>query len=139
AVDLKNLLIEIHDYLKNIKQQVERGLPSEDKEVIDKVVSMIPNFVYYADYGNLDSEIYLPHVINNMKRSDLGEKERAKVRTLKVLFDFVKLDPSEILQLGQENTNNPDSDRIKLEAENKKRREILLQSASTKLTHDFKK
>lgn len=139
AVDLKNLLIEIHDYFNKIKQQVERGLPSEDKEVIDMVVSKIPNFVYYADYGNLDSEIYLPHVISNMERTDLGEKERAKVRTLKVLFNFVKLDPKEILELGQENTKSPDSDRIKLEAENKKRREILLQSASTKLTQDFKK
>jgi hypothetical protein len=99
---------------------------------------MIPNFVYYADYGNLDSEIYLPHVINNLERPDLGEKERAKVRTLKVLFDFVKLDPKEILQLGQENINSPDPERIKLESENKKKREILLQSASTKLTRDFK-
>lgn len=138
AADLSSLLNNVLDYIDSLLTQVERKPPADDKTIVDLVISMIPNFVYYADYGNLDSEIYLPHVINNLERPDLGEKERAKVRTLKVLFDFVKLDPKEILQLGQENINSPDPQRIKLESENKKKREILLQSASTKLTRDFK-
>lgn len=112
-------------------------------EVFDEVFKLIPKFVYYSDYGNLDAEIYLPHVIQNLERTDLGEKERAKVRSLKVLFDFVKLKPNEILELGQEqrfnaHQQNPTNQQVELERENKKRREILLQSASNKLTQDFK-
>ncbi|MCY7359443.1 MAG: hypothetical protein LH609_18705 [Rudanella sp.] len=66
------------------------------------ILSDIPKFIYYSDYGNLDSEIYLPYVIRNLGRDDLGEKERAKMRSLRVLFDFVRLKPDEILELGQE-------------------------------------
>ncbi len=63
------------------------------------VVDNMPSFVYYFNYGNLDSEIYLPHVIENMERPDLGGHEEAKARTLKVLFEFVKLKPAEIWEL----------------------------------------
>ena len=38
----------------------------------------MPKFVYYSNYGNLDSEIYLPYVIKDMSRSDLGVKGQAK-------------------------------------------------------------
>lgn len=122
------------------------------EEVQALILESMPKFVYYSDYGNLDSEIYLPHVIENFKRNDLGERERAKSRSLKVLFDFVKLKPTEILELGQEtptiinhnqynqpiNTTSPSTETIAEESEKKKKREILLQSASTKLTDDFK-
>ncbi|MCO6489393.1 MAG: AAA family ATPase [Phaeodactylibacter sp.] len=112
-------------------------------EVRELIVEAMPNFVYYSDYGNLDSEIYLPHVIENFGRKDLGERERAKSRSLKVLFEFVKLKPKEILELGRETFLNPNQGRpnetqIAQEREQKKRREILLQSASNKLTEDFK-
>ena len=50
----------------------------------------------------MDSEIYLPYVIQNMSREGLGAKEAAKARTLRVLFEFVRLSPQEILELGQE-------------------------------------
>jgi len=112
-------------------------------EVHELVVGAMPNFVYYSDYGNLDSEIYLPHVIENFGRKDLGERERAKSRSLKVLFEFVKLKPQEILELGREtyshpNHGRPNETQIAQEREQKKKREILLQSASNKLTEDFK-
>jgi len=104
----------------------------------------MPAFVYYTNYGNLDSEIYLPHVIENMEREDLGAKEQAKVRTLKVLFEFVGLQPDEILELGLDfrppagKDREPTEDEIAVIAEKKKKRSILLQSASTKLTQEFR-
>lgn len=128
-------------------------------ECTDIIKDNLPTFVYYSDYGNLDSEIYLPHVIDNFNRTDLGEKERAKARSLKVLFEFVKLSPEQILELGKEalpirviehTTDHygrktktgehieeaKDKD-IEEESRNKKERGILLQSASTTLTQDF--
>ena len=111
--------------------------PSDDTEVFSIIKDNIPKFVYYSNYGNLDSEIYLPHVIDNMNRNDLPNAMEAKTRTLKVLFEYVKLDPNEILQMGVEEVN-PTEDIIKQKAEKKKERDILLQSASAKLTRDFK-
>jgi predicted ATP-dependent endonuclease of OLD family len=110
----------------------------------------LPQFVYFSDYGNLDSEIYLPHVIDNAQRKDLGERERAKARSLKVLFDYVKLKPKEILELGQEAptqkfnhynqvvANQPTTEEIEADRAKKKKREILLTSASSQLTQAFR-
>ena len=120
------------------------------------ILSEIPKFIYYSDYGNLDSEIYLPYIIRNFDRDDLGEKERAKLRSLRVLFDFVRLRPEEILELGRESGltkviakdsygrtestgyEEVGNEVIEHERANKKRREILLQSASLRLTNDFR-
>ena len=106
----------------------------------------MPSFVYYSNYGNLDSEIYLPHVIENLERDDLGGREEAKARTLKVLFDFVRLKPQEILELGQDlpgpvpgyAQKEPTDEEIEAVAAKKKEREILLQSASADLSEKFR-
>ncbi|MFN7003327.1 MAG: ATP-dependent nuclease, partial [Roseinatronobacter sp.] len=76
--------------------------PASRDDIRRAVIERLPRFVYYSNYGNLDSEIYLPHVVENMKRPDLGAKESAKARTLRVLFDFVGVQAQEILQLGRD-------------------------------------
>ncbi len=115
--------------------------PNESEAAIDAVLESMPYFVYYSNYGNLDSEIYLPHVVDNLKRDDLGQKEMAKARTLKVLFEFVKLEPEEILELGKDTHQagtTPTPEQIEATAERKKERELLLMSASTELTKKFR-
>ncbi|WP_310568606.1 AAA family ATPase [Gemmatimonas sp.] len=115
--------------------------PGQDQAVRTLMVDEMPTFVYYSNYGNLDSEIYLPHVIENMKREGLGSKETAKTRTLKVLFDFVGLKPQEILDLGREprvNGREPTPQELHTITEQKRERSVLLQSAGTKLTREFK-
>ena len=113
------------------------------QEARDLVLRELPSFVYYSNYGNLDSEIYLPHVIQNLKRTDLTGHAEAKARTLKVLFEFVGLDPQEVHQLGQDfnvraQNRQPTDQEIQEIAEKKKEREILLQSASAELTETFR-
>jgi energy-coupling factor transporter ATP-binding protein EcfA2 len=129
--------------LDAIDDELGAELPNEIQEAIDLAWSDVPAFVYYTNYGNLDSEIYLPHVIQNMARNDLGAREQAKVRTLKVLFEFVGLKPEEILELGIDfkrppSGREPTEEEIAAIAEKKKERSILLQSASTKLTQEFR-
>ena len=123
-------------------QEVSHNHPREVKEARQLVLEKMPTFVYYSNYGNLDSEIYLPYVIKDLKREDLGAKERAKARTLKVLFEFVKLRPEEILELGQEIKPVQGQEltvtQIEEMAERKKERSILLQSASADLTQKFR-
>ena len=116
-------------------------IPSAVTGMKEAVVAALPKFVYYSNYGNLDSEIYLPHVVQNLSRSDLGAKETAKARTLRVLFKFVKLKPTEILALGQDHkdpSRQPTEPEIAVIAEKKRERSILLQSAGTDLTAKFK-
>lgn len=122
----------------------EKEIDEQDKhiEVIDdkeKILKIIPKFVYYASYANLNSELYLPNIINNLGRyNDLPEKEKNKAKTLKVLFDYVKLSPDEILNLGKESINSKTVTDIENETNNKRKREIMLSSASARFTRDFK-
>lgn len=146
----------LHSYLDKSITAFDDGGISFPEEFNDEVYQTLPKFVYYSDYGNIDSEIYLPHVIENFERDDLGQREKAKSRSLKVLFEFVNLAPKQILELGKEalpikiitkdyngriqNTSIQDAEDEDIQAVStkKKEREILLHSASTKLTSDFK-
>lgn len=126
------------------------------QEISSKVLKVIPKFVYYSDYGNLDSEIFLPRVIEDFERDDLSESARAKARTLNVLFKYVKLSPKEIFELGNDqkvivktlNYNNAEissveqkltDEEIREWADKKRERGILLRSAATQLTQSFRK
>lgn len=128
---------------------------STTEEIRQKILKSLPKFVYYSDYGNLDSEIFLPRVIEDFERTDLTESARAKARTLDVLFKYVKLSPQEIFELGNDkkviikkmdNYNRVVSteeeelseDEIREWADKKRERGILLRSAATELTKSFK-
>lgn len=127
----------LEEYVKNARKPAPTSVEAARQLVLDNLLS----FVYYSNYGNLDSEIYLPHVIENMNRDNLGSKEAAKTRTLRVLFDFVNLSPEEILDLGRETSppnRQPTAAEIQASAEKRKEREILLQSASSMLTERFR-
>ena len=73
----------------------------------------------------------------------LGSKEEAKARTLKVLFEFVGLEAEEILELGKDlkaplpGKELPEEE-IQKVSDRKLERSILLQSAGTKLTKEFR-
>lgn len=130
------LLAEIEAEAKRL----ELPDPGSVDGVLELVTKSLPRFVYYSNYGNLDSEIYLPHVVENMKRENLGAREAAKARTLRVLFSFVRLEPDQILELGRDIQNDEKGSeaRIAEVAENKRRRTIMLNSAGTDLTKKFK-
>ena len=137
--------------VKKLVRQVETRIkdakgpePGDEEDVVNTVVKVLPRFVYYSNYGNLDSEIYLPHVVENLSRDDLGTKEAAKARTLHVMFNFVRLKPNEILELGKDfqdvyrQNRQPTPEQIEKIAEQKKTRSILLQSAGAELTKKFR-
>ena len=124
--------------LTAIRDRLEVGHPDASTDAATLVTKALPKFVYYSNYGNLDSEIYLPHVIENLNRKDLGSKEQAKARTLRVLFKFVGLKPEEIRDLGKEG-GTKEQNQIEAIAEKKTERTILLDSASARLTEGFKR
>lgn len=125
--------------------------PSDSEDVRKLMIREMPSFVYYSNYGNLDAQIYLPHAIKwlNGEKVD-GIDNEAKVRTLRVLFDFVKLNPQEILEMGKDpirivedsygrtKEKKPTEEEIAVATEQKAARAILLNSASSDLTRKFK-
>jgi energy-coupling factor transporter ATP-binding protein EcfA2 len=133
-------------YVDELIERATQQHPNQYADARKLVQDALPKFVYYSSYGNLNSEIYLPHVIDNMQRlarhEKLGLTETAKARTLKVLFEFVKLTPQDILQLGKPAAHNPNQAptqaQIDQAAERTREREILLTAASTDLTAKFR-
>lgn len=142
----------VEDDTENGESSKEEILPYEDEDLEDAIKLQLPKFVYYSNYGNLSSKIYLPNVIKwlNGGTVDGVDVNEEQVRTLRVLFDFVKLDPKEILELGTDpkemarirngnhGTTQPTSADIKKAEDDKEERSILLQSASGDLTKRFK-
>lgn len=152
----KNPTLEA-DYTEEIVEhtEAEKEKPqTKSKKLQDlaqSVLTELPKFVYYSNYGNLSSKIYLPFVVKWLNGEtvtgvDVNEEQ---VRTLRVLFDFVNLDPDEILELGIDpkdiaalrngNRNTqPNEKEIKQAEDDKEKRSLLLQSASVELTKKFK-
>lgn len=115
------------------------------------ILGEMPKFVYYSNYGNLSTRIYLPNVIKwlNNERVDGIDMNEDQVRTLRVLFEFVGLNPKEILELGQDpkvvamqrtgyRSSMPTVEEIEKAQNDKEERSILLQSASNRLSNQFK-
>lgn len=116
---------------------------SANETCIKEIIDEIPKFVYYSNYGNLSSKIYLPHAIKWLNGQTVTgiETNEEQVRTLRVLFEFVNLNPKEIYQLGMDPkgpNGNLTKEQIQKAASDKEERSILLQSASVDLTRRFK-
>lgn len=110
----------------------------------DVVQKLMPNFIYYSNYGNLASRIYLPNVIKSLdgKKVEGAAETEEQLRTIRVLFDFVNLKPREIFELGKETTEtnqhqSVSKDTIMAKSAEKEKRLLLLQSAAAKLTEKF--
>ena len=137
-----NFYIHISD--EKCEEKTENIQEFIGNKLFDEICERIPKFVYYSEYGNLDSDLYLPRVKEDLDRIDsLGGKERMKARTLKILFGHLNLNPDEILSLGQENKPNNDPKQktagaIEKESRNKQERFAKIESAATYLSSQFK-
>ena len=133
----KRKLSALIDDLKTIIILSNEPSLSSNTELTKKIAELMPKYVYYSNYGNLDSRIFLPRVIEdrNRNRNDLTEKEKAQIRTIETLFNYVGLSPEEILELGKEKIQNEKE--VERTGQNKAEREILLESASTLFSIGF--
>ena len=149
---------EIYPLIQDVKNKIKAAFsalnpvnPTDNEDARKLMIAEMPSFVYYSNYGNLDAQIYLPHAIKWLNDEEVvGIDNSAKVRTLRVLFDFVKLNPEEVLELGKdprrivedrygnEVEKTPTDGEIAEAAEQKAARAILLNSASSDLTRKFK-
>lgn len=139
------------EFLLNEEETEEIDSTSNQEKAKKIILDEIPCFVYYSNYGNLSSKIYLPHAITWLGGGTVPgiEANQEQVRTLKVLFEFVNLKPKEILDLGKDpkvmamernrySSSVPSKQEIAKAERDKEERSILLQSASVDLTKKFK-
>jgi hypothetical protein len=85
----------------------------------------LPTFIYFDNYGQLETRIHLPTYLAKKDSSD------AKIRTQTALFEWSNLDPQEILELGRPRTQDDADDQVHRRHE---KRRALLDSASFGLT-----
>jgi predicted ATP-dependent endonuclease of OLD family len=114
-----------------------RPLPQRLKE---EIKPQLPVFIYFENYGILDSAVYLPRFIEEANQNPNG----ARVRTINAMFKHVRLSAQEIADLGKEEAtdakraNQPVTDEmIRRDQERKELRSVKLNSASLDITKRF--
>ena len=88
----------------------------------------LPAFIYYDDYGRLETLIHLPSFIAGQPNSD------ARTRAQSALFELTGLEPKEIVALGRPKAEDETDQQVQRRLEE---RRALLRSASLSLTGDW--
>lgn len=112
--------------LDELLAQAKRGDPSTKAR--KWVTDNMPAFIYFDDYGQLETRIHLPEYIRRRSAAD------EKTRTQTALFEKSIIDPQEILQLGGVRDQNESDEQVQ---RRKDKRRALLDSASFGLTGEW--
>ena len=114
--------------------------PSPIDQAKKLIEDHLPVFIYFENYGILDSAIYLPRFIEDLQRTP----NDARVRTINAMFKHVGLSAEEIADLGQEQAQQaraqnqqPSEEIIAQDQQRKEARAIKLNSASLDITKRF--
>jgi hypothetical protein len=108
--------------------------------VIEEIKKHLPVFIYFENYGVLDSAIYLPRLIEDLQRTPT----EPNVRTIDAMFKHVQLTAAEIAELGRSQLQEKrikgeeqTPEMIRLDQEKMELRSIKLNSASNDITTRF--
>jgi len=116
-----------------------KKIPASE-QIAELMKAKLPVFIYFEDYGVLDSAIYLPNFIR-----DLGSTpDDPRIRTINAMFKHVRLSAKEIADLGKERAQQaqiqkqqPTAEMIAQDQQQKEARAIKLNSASLDITNRF--
>jgi len=118
----------------------ESGKPAARDRIGELVETHLPVFVYFENYGILDSAIYLPRFLEDLKR----DPENPRTRTVNAMFRHVGLTAQEVAELGHEKAaqmrkegEKPSEETIAQDQERKEARAIKLNSASIDISRRF--
>ena len=106
----------------------------------EAIEGALPVFIYFENYGILDSAVYLPRFLEDLQRSP----NEARIRTVNAMFKHVGLDAADIAELGREEAaearqagKNVTSTIIKRDQNRKELRAVKASSASLDITRRF--
>lgn len=119
--------------LEAIMPVLEAAVKGSVVDRIDALVEEnIPVLIYFDNYGILDSAIWLPRFIEDLKQKPTD----THIRTINAMFKYVGLDPNEITKLGQQNSQ-PTLEQLAVDQGSKEERAIRLNSASNDISLRF--
>jgi len=109
-------------------------------QVTEIIKKSLPVFIYFENYGILDSAIYLPRFLEDFARDPTSPR----IRTVNAMFKHVQLTAQGIADLGQEQAapirqagQKPGDEVIAKDQERKEERAIKLNSASIDISKRF--
>jgi energy-coupling factor transporter ATP-binding protein EcfA2 len=118
----------------------EAQKPNPANQVKKLIETRLPVFIYFENYGVLDSAIYLPRFLEDLQQ----KPNDPPIRTVNAMFKHVGLTAQEITDLGREQAQQaraekkqPTAEMIAQDQEKKEARAIKLNSASLDITQRF--
>ncbi|MHB1128120.1 MAG: ATP-dependent nuclease [Bacillota bacterium] len=131
---VEKLLSEINPVLSEAKK------PPDMEVVAEFIKDRLPVFIYFENYGILDSAIYLPRFLEDLNKAP----NDPHTRTINAMFKHVSLTAQEITDLGRELTQqqrsqsvHPTPEAIAQDQQRKEARAIKLNSASLDISERF--
>ena len=135
SADLVEVLLEKVEELRG-RANTKTVLEQLNEAIEDE----LPVFIYFEDYGILDSAVYLPRFLEDLST----DPEDPRIRTIDAMFKHVQLTAAEVADLGQEKTAAAQSagqtvteDTIQSDQERKELRSVKLNSASLDISNKF--
>ena len=131
SADLVEALQQAVDELRDAAE----GLPLP-QQLDEAVEAELPVFIYFENYGILDSAVYLPRLLEDLASGP----EEPRVRTINAMFKHVNLPAQEIADLGREEVDEAGvAEAIARDQERKELRNVKLNSASNTISRKFSK
>ena len=118
---------------RSLQTLIERQERYERIEEAEELIERnLPTFIYFENYGILDSKVHLPTYLQELQQ----KPHDSRVRTTQTMFLHVGLDPQQLLELGRE---PPQVQPPQIEETRRKKdeRAIRAESASFDLTGKF--
>ena len=126
--------------------EVPVSVPSEmEEDLHNLLVRIMPGFIYFSNYGNLDSNIYLPQMLSKFNKQGINESSNAKRRTVKLLLMYMGITPemlAEDMELMTQSENKEALSKFSAEdlsklAEKQQKYQDILKEAGERLSRDF--
>lgn len=139
AFPLSADLVETLQYKVDDLENRAQTMPLR-KQLDEAVEAELPVFIYFENYGILDSSVYLPRFLEDLNT----RPEESRIRTINAMFRHVKLTAKEISDLGREESkeaiaagNEVTEEMIARDRDRKELRSINLNSASLDISRKF--
>lgn len=120
-----------------LRSAKEEAHPIRARQII---LESLPVFIYFENYGVLQSAIYLPRFLEDLERTP----DDARVRTINAMFKHARLSAQDIAALGREQAHQiqakgqkPTDEVIRQDQQRIEERAIKLNSASLDITKQF--
>ena len=124
--------------------KIPAKVPDKDaKKLSDFIIKIMPGFIYYSNYGNLDSNIYLPQMLDKFNKSGVNAISKSKRRTIKLLLMYIGITPemlvcdSPILENASKKTIKLTSAQLQELTKTKERYAKLFEEAGARLSREF--